>query len=99
MKYSWTDTELRLLSEYTDLGNEIASSHPDTVSEEMIQRKLILEARLLILDKYVIGYLQDEVLGIYSFKEALLLESAYLTNGKLFFYLPVLSEVSKNRLY
>lgn len=97
MNYSWSDSELKLLQQYEELGNEIACLCPDVISEGLMSEFLYLEARLLVLNKYVIGTINEAVVGVYSFNEALKLESYYINCGIEFFLIPITKDAIINK--
>ena len=97
MDYTWLDSEIKLLQQYEELGNEIACLHPDEISDELMIEFLTLEARLLILNKYVIGTINESAIGVYSFNEALKMESYYINRGIVFFFIPLTKDVIINK--
>lgn len=94
MNYSWSDNEIKLLQQYEMLGNEIACLDPNEITDGLMSEFLYLEAKLLVLNKYMIGYLSDVALGIYTFNEALQLEDYYCSKGKIFIFMPIVKEIS-----
>jgi hypothetical protein len=89
MNYTWTKKELALLKEYDSLINGLAIIHPEERSEERIIQSLVLEGKLLMLNKYVGGYIDFKPIGIYTFNEALKNVAYFNTKGKLFDFHPV----------
>lgn len=86
---TWIKNELKVLRKYDKLRNEYAAC-PDIMKDYyMVCEILLLEAKLIIIDKPVIGFFDSKFIGIYSFKEALQLEDDYLSNGKIFMYFPI----------
>jgi hypothetical protein len=73
------------------LQNELCTLPEDLIEEyvEEIIEMLFLEAELIILNKDVIGYLNTQQIGIYSFKEALKMEEEQLKKEILFTYHPI----------
>ncbi|NLT49466.1 MAG: hypothetical protein GXX85_00940 [Ignavibacteria bacterium] len=85
----WTKQELKLLKIYDTVSNQYAAS-PDVVKDGMQEQRILeCEAKLLICNKNVIGYVGNEAIGIYSFNEALKKENYYISQGKIFTYHPV----------
>lgn len=85
----WTKQELKLLKNYDTISNDYAAT-PDIVKDtDFVKKILVLEAKLLIINKPVIGYLGNEAIGIYSFNEALRKEQYYINQGKIFTFHPV----------
>lgn len=86
----WSKYELRMLRGYNYLLNDYAAT-PDVVKDSFSEiRILTLEAKLLISNKPVIGYLDSKgPMGVYTFNEALKKENYYISQGKVFTYHPV----------
>ncbi len=86
---SWTNEELELLKKYDNESNEYAGT-PDIVKDsETLQDILMLEAKLHSINKPVIGYTENEPVGIFSFIEATEKEQYYIKQGKIFTYHPI----------
>lgn len=89
MNYRWTDKELILLKEYEILSLKLCLCDPEDLKESDQIRKFFLEARLLIMNKNVIGYLDGRPTEIYSFHEAQEIEIQFSKEGSLFTYHPL----------
>jgi hypothetical protein len=86
---NWNENELRLLEEWDWVKRYIDTQYPEQVSEIDKLRYLILEARLLITNKLVIFYLDENTVpeGILSFREYLLeIEKAAMDERKISFH-------------
>ena len=96
MNYKWNHSELELLKEFLGIRNELFSCHIDEITQESISRLLYLEAILLVRNKYVVGYLSDIALGVYSFNEVLQLEESLAKNGQVLVFHPLIKETLVN---
>lgn len=83
---TWSKSEIIKLNEFEYLQNELCSIPIDLIDEydDDIINMLFLEAELIILNKDVIGYRDNEIIGIYTFKEALKMEDFYIQRLQLF---------------
>lgn len=85
----WTRQELKLLRSYDNAVNSYAAT-PDVVKDSITEQQiLVFEAKLCTINKSVIGYVGNEVVGIFTFTEASKQESYYISQQKLFTYHPV----------
>ncbi len=88
-RMKWSIEEIEKIKTYDKLLNELACTSTDTIREEEICKVLTLEAELLIINKFVVGYTNNTIEGFYSFNEALRKEKYYTRKGKVFTFHPV----------
>lgn len=71
--YHWTSHELRLLEEWDWLTRYIGAHKNQQLSDNLVQRQLLLEAKLVVCNKLIIAYnfISSEPVAILSFKEYL----------------------------
>jgi len=86
---SWTKIEIEDLRRMEHLIEEYESFHEDEKPDMIEQKILFLEAKLLIANKDVVGYIKGKSIGIFSMLEAGRKEMYYISLGKLFIYHPV----------
>ncbi len=85
----WTENELRLLEEWDWVKRYIETQYPNQVSEVDKMRYIVLEGKLLIINKLIIFYYNDnsDPEGILSFREYLAeCEKTERTDKKLSFH-------------
>lgn len=87
----WTKKEIQQLTRYEEINNELAIIPEEirSTGDKIISERLYLESILLIQNKYVIGYVNTKISGLYSFKEAMDREEYFIKQGKIFTYHPI----------
>ena len=86
----WTRKERKKFDRYLELGNELYSLPAEMLPEHerQIQEYLYLEAKLLVWNKPVIGYLKGKAVGVYSFREGLEEEEKCILKKEFFLFVP-----------
>ena len=85
----WNKHELEILKKYDVESNDFASTPNIVRDSTTLQNILVLEAKLHTINKAVIGYVENEPIGLFSFNEASRQEQYHLAQGKIFTYHPV----------
>jgi hypothetical protein len=83
----WSHKEIEELREYEKLLFDLEFGQELDCKLEI--QLLFLEAKFIISNKDVIGYLDSKPIGIFSVIEAIRKEKHYIKQGKLFLYHPV----------
>lgn len=85
----WTKEELELLKDWENKNNEIVTIPEYLNDPEIMNQVFLIEAKLLIYNKPVIGMLDDKIEGIYPFKEACNKVDYFIERKKIFLFYPV----------
>lgn len=84
----WTTQELDILKDYASISKYYICN--TCKNEELVELQIIyLEAKLFIYNKNVVGYIGEELKGIWSFNKAQEKMDLYIQRGLLFTYHPI----------
>jgi len=89
MNHSWTKEEIDCIIQYENLLNEYYMVPPDLKDETLVQEILLLEAKLLMINKYIVVCFRGSGQDILSFREYLDLEQKAFYKEKVITFFPV----------
>jgi hypothetical protein len=89
MNYSWTKEEIDCIIQYENLLNEYYIVPQDLKDETLLQEILLLEAKLLMINKYIVVCFRGSKQDILSFREYLDLEQKAFDREKITTFFPI----------
>ncbi len=89
MNYTWTKEELEYLIQYENLLNHYYSFPKEIKDESLLQEILFQEAKLLMINKYIVVCKEGSANDILSFREYLNLEQKSTNKENIVTFFPI----------
>jgi len=89
MNYTWTKEELEYLIQYENLLNQYYSYPKELQDESLLKKILLLEGKLILINKYVVVCKGGSANDILSFREYLRLEQKSLDQKNIITFFPI----------